>query len=193
MPSTVPTVARILFENQKGVVETPLGLCGRVQLAANAFDTPPLRVPGKFGGLPVAPALVTWRITRNSRVVVRTHVAADFRMRVPPNSRFWTVYARGTYQNDTRFGSAQYASTPGRYLFLLSSRFDTKTLRNGAYLLTVRATDVRGNTGTRSTMFSVLNTSAGCESSLASAAAPAPPVQLPARSSSRQPSPSSEP
>ena len=190
---TVPTVSRILVEDQNGVVEKPLGLCGRVQLAADAFDTPPLRVPGTFGGLPVAPALVTWRITHNSRVVVRTHVAADFRTRVPPNSRFWSVYARGTYQNDTRFGRAQYAATPGRYLFLLSSRFDTTTLKNGAYVLTVRATDVRGNTGKRSTVFTVLNSGGGCRSSLAAAAPPAPPVELPARSSSPQPSPSSEP
>ena len=190
---TRPTVARILVENQNGVVQKPLGICGKVQLVADAFDTPPMRVPGKFDGLPVAPALVTWTITRNSRVIVRKHVAADFRHRLPPNSRFWDVYARGTYQNDTRFGKAQYASTPGRYLFLLSRRFDTKSLRNGAYLITVRATDVRGNTGVRTTMFSVLNSGGGCAGSLASASPPAPPVELPARASSGQGRPSSEP
>jgi hypothetical protein len=190
---TRPTVARIIVENQNGVIQQSQGLCGRVQLVADAFDTPPMRVPGKFQGLPVGPALVTWTITHNSRVVVRKHVAADFRDRLPPNSRFWDVYARGTYQNDTRFGKAQYASTPGRYLFLLSRRFDTKTLRNGAYLITVRATDVRGNTGIRSTMFSVLNSGSGCEGSLASASPPAPPVELPARASSGQGKPSSEP
>jgi Peptidase family M23 len=190
---TRPTVARILVENQNGVVQQPLGLCGSVQLVADAFDTPPMRVPGKFDGLPVSPALVTWTITRNSKAVVPTRVAADFRHRLPPNARFWKVYARGTYQNDTRFGKAQYASTPGRYLFLLAPRFNTKALRNGAYLITVRATDVRGNTGIRSTRFSVLNTDGGCRGSLAAASAPAVPVELPSRSSSRQPRPSSEP
>ena len=48
----------VLFQNQAGVVQTGLGICGRVALAVDAFDTPPLAVPGKFGGLPVAPALV---------------------------------------------------------------------------------------------------------------------------------------
>jgi Peptidase family M23 len=190
---TRPTVAKILVENQNGVVQTTLGLCGKVALVADAFDTPPMRVPGKFGGLPVAPALVTWMITRNAKVVLRTRVAADFRHRLPPNSHFWDVYARGTYQNDTRFGRAQYASTPGRYLFLLAPRFDTKTLRNGSYLITVRATDIRGNTGSRSTLFSVLNTNGGCRGSLASESPPAPPVDLQGRASDGQPRPSSEP
>ncbi|HEY7968342.1 MAG TPA: M23 family metallopeptidase, partial [Candidatus Limnocylindrales bacterium] len=46
--STRPTVASILVENQDGVVQDPTGLCGRVQIVADAFDTPPLRVTGKF-------------------------------------------------------------------------------------------------------------------------------------------------
>jgi hypothetical protein len=190
---TRPTVSRILVENQNGIVQPSLGLCGRVQLVADTFDTPPMRVPGRFDGLPVSPALVTWTITRNSKVVLKRRVAADFRHRLPPNSRFWDVYARGTYQNDTRFGRAQYASTPGRYLFLLSKRFDTKKLRNGDYLLTVRATDIRGNTGIRSTSFSVLNSNGGCRGSLAAESPPAPPVELPTQASSRQPRPSAEP
>jgi len=195
---TIPTVARILVENQDGVVQRPDDICGRVQLVADAYDTPPVPVPGAFAGLPVSPALVTWTITRNSRVVVPLHVAADFRRRLPPNSRFWTVYARGTYQNDTRFGKEQYPATPGRYLFLLAPRFDTRTLRNGDYLVTVRATDERGNTGKRSTQISVGNSGGGCAGSLEAAGAPpAPPVEL-SRSASHhahpdQPSPSSEP
>jgi murein DD-endopeptidase MepM/ murein hydrolase activator NlpD len=176
--TTRPTVASILVENHDGVVQDPTGLCGRVQIVADAFDTPPLRVTGKFDGLPVAPALVTWQITRGSRVVVPMRVAADFRRRVPPNSHFWDVYARGSYQNDTRFGDQQFAATPGRYLFLLAPRFDTRYLRNGAYEIHVRATDVRGNTSALTKAFSVANTGAGCRGSLASAEAPAPPPDL---------------
>ena len=70
------------------------------------------------------------------------------------------------------------AATAGRYLFLLSPRFDTNSLRNGIYELHVRATDIRGNTGTLTRPFSVANTGAGCESSLASAEAPPLPVEL---------------
>ena len=189
---TVPTVARILVENEDGVVQPSTDVCGRVQLVAEAYDTPPLPVPGTFAGLPVAPALVTWAITRNSKVIVKPHVAADFRHRLPSNSAFWSVYARGTYQNDTRFGKEQYPATPGRYLFQLAPRFDTRLLRNGSYLVTVRAGDVRGNTGTRSTLISVLNTGGGCPGSLAAAAVPpALPVEL--SRTPRQPNPSSAP
>jgi murein DD-endopeptidase MepM/ murein hydrolase activator NlpD len=182
--STRPTVASILVENQDGVVQDPTGLCGRVQIVADAFDTPPLRVTGKFDGLPVAPAFVTWQITRDSKVVERTRVAADFRRRLPPNSHFWDVYARGSYQNDTRFGDQQFAATPGRYLFLLAPRFDTRYLRNGAYAIHVRATDIRGNTSALTKTFSVENNSAGCRGSLASADAPPPPPDLLQRGSS---------
>lgn len=176
--TTKPTVASILVENGNGAVEDPTAICGRIQIVADAYDTPPMRVPGKFNGLPVSPALVTWGITQNSHVVVPTKVAADFRHRLPPNRRFWDVYARGSYQNDTRFGDQQFSSTPGRYLFLLARRLDTRHLRNGAYTIHVRATDIRGNTRTAMRTFSVDNSDATCAASLASSRAPAPPVSL---------------
>lgn len=47
---TKPVIRDVLFQNQAGVVQTGLGICGRVALAVDAFDTPPLAVPGKFGG-----------------------------------------------------------------------------------------------------------------------------------------------
>src|SRR2546426_3245419 len=45
---TKPTIRDVLFRNQSGVIETALGVCGRVELDVDAFDTPPLAVPGKF-------------------------------------------------------------------------------------------------------------------------------------------------
>ena len=101
-------------------VQTPLGLCGRVRArrrrVRHAADAGSREVPR----LPVAPALVTWTITRNSTVVVRKHVAADFLARGSRRTRGSGTSTRAARTRTTpASGSAQYASTPGRYLFLL--------------------------------------------------------------------------
>ncbi len=172
---TRPTIRVVAFRNDVGAAEVPLGLCGRVEIDAQTYDTPPLRVPGPFDGLPVAPALVTWTIARaGGRAVVKTQTAADFRRMLPANRRFWDVYARGTYENGPRFGHTQYTAMPGRYVFRLAPSFDTRRLRNGVYVLTVRAADIRGNTAVVRRRFSVLNGRGSCPGSL-----PAPPGEPP--------------
>lgn len=170
---TVPVVRTVAFRNDLGVQSVPLGLCGRVEIDAQAYDEPPLAVPGPFDGLPVAPAFVSWTIlSRGGGVAVPTRVAADFRTTLPPNKRFWRVYARGTYENAPRFGAAQYPALPGRYVFKLTGRFDTSLLANGVYTLVVRAADVRGNETVERQRFSVRNSPDACPGSL-----PAPPEQ----------------
>lgn len=173
---TKPTIREISFRNQTGTLQTPLGLCGRVELAVDAFDTPPVAVPGKFGGLPVAPALVRWNVSRlNGPAVVPWRTTADFRTVLPPNAHFTDVYAKGTYENAPRFGNQQYTSMPGDYLFLLAGSFDTTSLANGVYRLTVRVADERGNNAAVTSRFSVLNARTGvCPGSL-----PAPPTTEP--------------
>ena len=173
---TRPTIREVTISNQTGTLQTPLGLCGRVQLAVDAFDRTPVPVPGKFNGLPVAPALVRWNVTRLSGTgVVPWRTAADFRVTLPGNAHFTDVYAKGTYENAPRFGNQQYASMPGRYLFLLAGSFDTTSLANGVYRLNVRVSDERANTASLSERFSVLNARGGvCPGSL-----PAPPTTEP--------------
>jgi hypothetical protein len=173
---TRPTIRETIFSNASGAIETPLGLCGRVQVAVDAFDTQPMLVPGSFRGLPVAPALVQWSVRRlNGKVVIPLRTAADFRQTLPPNSRFYDVYANGTYENSPRFGAQQYTSMPGRYLFLLAGSLDTTSLANGVYLLSIRVADIRGNRATQTDRFSVLNARGGvCPGSL-----PAPPATGP--------------
>ena len=99
---------------------------------------------------------------------------------VPPNSRFWDVYARGSYQNVPRFGAQQYFFMPGRYVFTLTSSFDTRSLSNGVYFLTVRTSDERDNASSVRERFSVLNLRSTCPGSLSAPAAAAqdepPPV-----------------
>jgi hypothetical protein len=183
---TKPTIRDGLFENQTGLLQTPLGLCGRIEIAVNAFDTPPLPVPGAFNGLPVAPAYVRWSVTRlNGTPAVATRTAADFRTTLPPNSQFFDTYAKGTYENAPRFGTQQYRSMPGRYLFLLAGNFDTTTLANGVYTLWIVASDIRGNKTTFHERFSVLNARNGvCPGSLAAPPVTAPPpVEPPAGTS----------
>jgi hypothetical protein len=173
---TKPTIRDVLFRNQAGVIETGLGICGRVALAVDAFDTPPVAVPGKFGGLPVAPALVRWTVSRlGGSVTVPWTTAVDFRSTLPGNGRFGDVYAKGTYENAPRFGAQQYTSMPGRYLFVLSPNYDTMQLRNSVYVLKVLTADVRGNRAVTTRRFSVLNARNGvCPGSL-----PAPPSTIP--------------
>jgi hypothetical protein len=178
---TRPTIRSSLFENQTGVLETPLGLCGRVEIAADAFDTPPLPVPGSFRDLPVTPALVRWSVTRlDGKTVLPWRTTADFRKTLPPNSDFSAVYAKGTYENAPRFGTQQYTAMPGRYLFLLAPNFDTTSLGNGVYTLAVYAADVRGNSTIFHQRFSVLNARSGvCPGSLAAPPASTPPPSEP--------------
>ena len=165
-------------------------MCGRVELAVDAFDTPPVPVPGKFRGLPVAPALVRWSVVHlGGAPLIRWRTATDFRTTLPPNARFWDVYAKGTYENAPRFGSQQYTAMPGKYLFSLAGNFDTTSLPNGVYTLEVRVTDVRGNTTALSERFSVLNARNGvCPGSLpAPPSGEAPPTEPPGSSGTPTP------
>jgi len=132
---------------------------GRIEILVDAYDTPTMRVKGEWAGLPVTPALLTWRIQRwTGRTVVPERIAADFRTTVPPNSAFWRIYARGTYQNMAVFGQHYSYLQRGSYLFRLTPRpFDTSRLEDGVYDLVVTATDIRGNTSSRSLRFTVHN------------------------------------
>ncbi len=162
-----PRVASIQFRQEGTLRELePLGICGRVSIVAEAYDTPQLKIPGSFVGFPVTPAYVSWSLRRwLGPVVVKPTAAADFRGTLPLAGSFWDVYARGTYQNAPRFGTRQFGSMPGRYFFNLRSDFDTRQIPNGVYLVSVRAADMRSNAGTATRRFTVSNirgTPTGC-------------------------------
>ena len=176
--ATKPTIRAILVEDRLGAAGGPL--CGRVELDANVFDTPPVPVPGPFNGLPVAPAFVAWSLARPGYGVIEKKTVADFRKTLLPNSKFWRVYAKGTYENSPRFGREQYRSLPGRYLFLLAGSFDTEALPNGDYVVTVRARDERGNTAVATRRISILNEAGtACPRSLPGPGAAPPTPELP--------------
>ena len=125
-----------------------------------AFDTPALRVPGIWRDLPVAPALITWRIVKvsNGRTVLRERVAFDVRQTTPSNRQFWNYYARGSRQNMCSFVTQRAWRVPGTYLYKIGpAPLDTRRLGNGIFKLVVTATDSHGNHGSAAQMFIVRN------------------------------------
>ena len=143
---TVPEVDAIFARPESSLLPLdPGAVCGTVSLVATAQDTPPLRVPGTFAGYPVAPALVTWSLTKLGGLRYVPEVpAADFRTTLPIGRYFWNVYARGCSQNVPRFNVQQYF-IPGRFLYNLAGTMDTRSYPNGVYEVRVRVADMRGN------------------------------------------------
>lgn len=157
--TTRPEVASISLRRiETGPALFPSFVRGRVLLIAEAYDTRELPVPGVWQPMPVAPAVVTWRLRTLAGQSAAHGIAADFRSSVPPNERFWSYYARGTYQNMSVFAKHYSWAQPGCFLFKLTrSAFDTKSVRDGVYDLIVTATDIAGNSSSKSLRITVRN------------------------------------
>ncbi len=135
-----PVVSRIVASGHLDA------LAGKVDLIVETFDHPPLSAPQPaWHGMPVAPALVRWRLVRNARQVVPWRVVFDFRTsfvpkiagKPPSDVNFDKVYAPGTRQN--------HPNEPGLFRIWLVRRFDTTAFPDGDYRLDVEAADIRGN------------------------------------------------
>jgi Peptidase family M23 len=156
---TSPTLDRAVYVSvDKGREVLPEFLHGRVELVVSASDTTALPVPGRWSGLPIVPARITWRIERakDGRVVAPEREAFDARERLP-GAAFWDTYARGTRQNAANFAGHKMMRQPGVYLFTLSGSLDTKALPDDIYVLVATATDTRGNAGTGRFVFTIHN------------------------------------
>jgi hypothetical protein len=137
--------------------ELPSFVRGSVQLYAEAYDTPAIRVPGTWNDMPITPAVVGYRIeTWSGTVKVPERTVWDTRTTIPPNSTFWAHYARGTFQNMSVFGSHYSWGQPGCFVFRLGT-LDTHSLPDNVYRLVVTASDVRGNESSASIRFSIHN------------------------------------
>jgi hypothetical protein len=154
--TTTPKVTSISLRSGNGRDELlPNLLRGRVAIVVAAEDAPTLDAPGQWRGLPVSPALLSWEIrTWQGRRVTERAVAVDFRSRLPRRDEFWSVYARGTYQNMAAFAGHYSWGQRGAYLYKLAT-FDTRTLQPGAYDLVVIASDMRGNASSATRRFLV--------------------------------------
>ena len=164
--STVPQVDSITMRGTLSLAPLDADhVCGRVSIVATAYDVPPLPVPGLFAGFPVSPAFVTWDFGRAGGTKFVQHLpAADFRKSLPSTRSFWSVYARGSFQNAPRFSGRQYFMA-GRYVYNLANLIDTRWYPNGEYEVDVRVRDMRGNDSESSQRFTIANDQAsptGC-------------------------------
>jgi hypothetical protein len=127
----------------------PNKLHGLVDLSVKAHDNTPIAItqpkPSGWHGMPVTPARIRWRLTRNNKDVVPWRTVVDhtnsFRPHIagtpPSDTNFATIYTPDTTQNNP--------SSPGNYHFWLARRFNTNKHPDGSYRVEVEATDVRGN------------------------------------------------
>ena len=152
---TTRPVVTALDVRVRGRSVSPLELRGRIALVAETHDLP-MPTGGKqfpvtsfardrFG---VTPATIRWSMSSLAgRTIVRATTLFDYRRALPDDSLFWRIYARGTYQNRPPVTPRYHQQMPGRYLFLLTPSFDTTKVHDGVYVVTVTATDARGNRG----------------------------------------------
>lgn len=153
---TRPTVRSVLFENLSGRRIPADALSGAIRMIADVFDRPALPSPSPWLSMPVSPALIRWRLAALSGRVVRSRVAVDFRLSLPPRRDFCQVYAPGTVQNFAAVLGKFHWGQPGRYLYDLTAHpLDTQALPNGRYRLTVDAANIRGGTGSKTVAITI--------------------------------------
>ena len=76
--------------------------------------------------------------TPSGRIVRRWSTAIDHRLLKPDDDLYFAEYARWTRQNKR--------NRPGRYRFVLTTEWDTRTIADGRYVVEVSASDVSANT-----------------------------------------------
>jgi murein DD-endopeptidase MepM/ murein hydrolase activator NlpD len=159
--TTTPRVNSITFRaRDTGPDLLPEYLHGRVEIVAAASDTQAIPVPGKWNGLPISPAKVTFRVRSfpAKQVVITETTALDITRTLPPTGDMWHTYARGTHMNMVKMGAHRYWYNPGVYLFKLTpTAFDTNRLKDGVYEIVVTAWDTGGNHSSSSQIFQVHN------------------------------------
>jgi murein DD-endopeptidase MepM/ murein hydrolase activator NlpD len=143
--STVPTIGALAFL-RAGRALGAGAVSGTVDIVVDCFDTAAGVEPAPW---PVAAAVIRWRLVTGADQAGVWHTAVDFRSAVLPSSRFALVYAPGTRPN--RRGR------PGRFRFYLAHGWRSTGVANGAHVLEVAASDMRGNTDVELFPFDVTN------------------------------------
>ena len=146
--TTRPTVHGFSFE-RNGMAIGRARLAGHLDLVAEVQDETPLPVSGRWGGKPVMPMLVRWRLVGVKDAASAWRTAIDFSHSIPASGSFDLVYAPWTRQNKPW--------RTGRYRLHLARGWDSRTWANGSYRLEVLVVDSRGNRSSSSTPFSLRN------------------------------------
>ena len=86
--ATRPSVKQLRASAGGSVISTR-ATRGTVELVVEAYDETPIAVPGRWGGKPVTPALLRWRVTRAGGSVVQGwRTAIDHRLAKPEDGLF---------------------------------------------------------------------------------------------------------
>ena len=122
-----------------------------VDIAVDAYDPPSLVPKPPWSDVVLAPTRITWTglFTANDwRPVGFDAQSVNFTSMLS-RSDVREVYAPGTRQNQ--------ANWPGDYRYWLARGVDSTLIGDGAHVLWVTATDIRGNATTRALQFTVGN------------------------------------
>lgn len=122
---------------------------GHLDIVAGVFDDTPLWVAGPWNDKPVIPAVVSWRLRRPGGEWTGWRTALDVRETIPAASLFDAYFAKWAREN--------HASVRGRYRVYLAHGFDTRTLRDGRYVVQVTTADAGGNAAHAAAAFTVEN------------------------------------
>jgi hypothetical protein len=148
---TVPPVIRKLVFYQCGTATQVKAdaVTGCVDVAVDAYDTPPIPPKPPWSDVVLSPARITWTGLFGGTWVplaYRTQSVQFINMLTIPLT---DVYAPGTIMNGP--------NAPGDYRYWLAHRVDTRLLDDGVHTIVVRANDVRGNATTAALEFTVTN------------------------------------
>ena len=120
----VPRIVRI------GALERATRSGERLTLTVDAFVPPPLPLIGLWRGARLAPTWVRWRLLEGTHAETAWTTSLDFRISLPPNALFASVYAPGTLPN--------LPGRPGRYVVYLARNWRVPSLDVGVYRLEVQ-------------------------------------------------------
>jgi hypothetical protein len=152
-----PRVDNVIVTDHRGRALFGPTAVERISISAATHDLPSIEPPGHWRDTIVTPATLSWWLTgRDGSIVRGPSTVFDVRHTLPPPRAFWRVYSSGTFQNFP-VSARHHLEAVGNYVFHLTE-LNTESLENGAYTLTVKATDICGNAGVLRTTIQIANT-----------------------------------
>jgi hypothetical protein len=146
---TVPVVASVQVLNADGSAADNGHIAGAIDITADVYDLPPLRLQPPWDVARLAPAAIWWNLIDSAGSVVESSFAVSFDFSLPADILYGWVYAPGSWQNKPH--------RPGHYVYRVADAFDTASIVDGTYTLEVGASDTRNNVGTSRVALAIAN------------------------------------